>query len=241
MDNKKVLGISIVAVLVLVIAIVATSYATFTANLTGDKENKISTGYVKMNCAETTFNVQDVKPMTDQEGIAASDNVSKCVLTSEMNGTMTVGYDIALYDVDTVSPTDSIGVENVKIRVSKSVDSGAVQYITPSTDSSGALVSAFENNAGQYDKSIIAYTLDSAQLTGSHSVDYSIKAWVASEGAGSASSSTSTAEECSDSAYITKSSCQSAGEIWGSSKTQTQAGGSFSFKLKVGATQVLSE
>ena len=37
MDNKKVLGISIAAVVVLVIAIVATSYAAFTAQLTGTK------------------------------------------------------------------------------------------------------------------------------------------------------------------------------------------------------------
>ena len=84
MDNKKVLGISIAAVVVLVIAIVATSYAAFTAQLTGTKENKLTTGYVKMNCAETRFAIANTSAMTDAQGIAASDGyrqrleVSQC-------------------------------------------------------------------------------------------------------------------------------------------------------------------
>lgn len=239
MDNKKVLGISIAAVVVLVIAIVATSYAAFTAQLTGTKENKLTTGYVKMNCAETRFAIANTSAMTDAQGIAASDNVATCTLTSEMVGSMTVGYDVALYDVDATSPSDSLTKNDVKIQATKSIDSGAVSYLAGTSSTAGVTVGTLENSAGQYDTSITNYKLDSATLTGNHSVLYSIKAWVANDSGSSVTNSSSTGT-CSDTSYSTESACKDAGEIWGSSQTQTQAGSSFSFKLKIGATQVLS-
>ncbi len=91
MDNKKVLGISIAAVIVLVVAIIATSYAVFTANITGHEENVLTTGYVTLRCTESTFNVANTQPMTDAQGIAATNNAATCTLTSEMSCIMTVG------------------------------------------------------------------------------------------------------------------------------------------------------
>lgn len=240
MDNKKVLGISIAAVVVLVIAIIATSYAVFTAQLTGTKENVISSGYVKMNCAETNFNVSNTKVMTDAQGIAASDNVATCTLTSEMVGTMTVGYDVALYDVDSASPSDALTKDNVKIQATKKIDSGSVQYLAGTSSSAGVTVGSLSSSAGQYDTGITQYKLDSATLNGNHSVLYSIKAWVASDVGASNTSSSNTSGVCSNPTHTTESACKAAGEIWGTSQTQTQAGSSFSFKLKIGATQVLS-
>lgn len=240
MDNKKVLGISIAAVVVLVIAIIATSYAVFTAQLTGTKENKLTTGYVKMNCAETNFNVSNTKVMTDAEGIAASDNVATCTLTSDMVGTMTVGYDVALYDVDSASPSDALTKDNVKIQATKKIDSGSVQYLAGTSSSAGVTVGSLASSAGQYDTGITQYKLDSATLNGNHSVLYSIKAWVASDAGASNTSSSNTSGVCSDPTHTSESACKAAGEIWGTSQTQTQAGSSFSFKLKIGATQVLS-
>lgn len=239
MDNKKVLGISIAAVVILVIAIVATSYAAFTANITGTQENKLTTGYVKLNCAETNFTVNDVNPMTDAQGIAASNNAATCTLTSTMNGTMTVGYDIALYDVDTTTPNDALNTGNVKIQASKKVDNGAATYLAGSSASAGVLVNTIESAAGTHDTSITGYKLDSATLSGNHSVVYTVKAWVA-EGAegGDITTSENTSGVCSDPTYETESTCETAGGIWGTSQTATQAGSSFSFKLKLGATQV---
>ncbi|MGM9878689.1 MAG: hypothetical protein ACI31R_01525 [Bacilli bacterium] len=240
MDNKKVLGISIAAVVVLVIAIIATSYAAFTAQLTGTKENKLTTGYVKMNCAETHFEIANTQAMTDAEGIAASDNVATCTLTSEMVGTMTVGYDVALFDVDANSPSDALTQNNVKIQVSKSIDSGATTYLAGTSATEGVLVSSLASSTGSYDESITAYKLDSATLTGNHSVLYSIKAWVAEDVGGSTTSSSNTTGVCSDPTKTTEAECEEAKEIWGTSQTQTQAGSSFDFKLKIGATQPTS-
>lgn len=250
MNNKKVLGISIAAVVVLVIAIIATSYAVFTANITGTKQNVLTTGYVTMNCTETTFNVTDTQPMTDSQGIGANNNAATCTLTSTMNGTMTVGYDVGLKDVDIDDPsttgvnesTDSLGIGNVKIQATKSIDSGALTYLANSTASAGVLVQSIASSVGTYDSTTIpGYKLDSATLTGNHSVVYTVKAWVASEGSGSGSATTTNTDgTCSNKTYTTKTACEGAGEIWGYEQKVGQAGGSFSFKLAVGASQVLS-
>ena len=239
MDNKKVLIISVISVIALVIAIVGTSYAMFTANLTGTKENVINTGYVKMSCAETTFNVQNSSPMSDSEGIASTDNAATCTLTTEMRGTMRIGYDVALYEVDALTPSDSIGINNVKAQIYKSVDNGPATYLGGSSASSGVLINTLTSSSGTYDSSITSYNIDSAIVEGSQTVVYTIKNWVDST-ASSDTNSSSNPGTCSDSTYTDESTCEAAGEIWGSSQTESQEGGSFSFKLKIGATQVLS-
>ncbi len=239
MDNKKVLGISIAAVVILVIAIIATSYAMFTAELSGTKENKLTTGYVKMNCTEKTFSVSNTQPMTDAEGIAATDNLASCTLTSEMAGSMYVGYDVALYDVDSATPDDALSQDNVKIRAYKTVDGNTVDLANTSS-TAGVLVSSLTSSAGKYDTSISSYVIDSDYVSSNKTIVYNVKAWVASTGSSNVQSSTSTGE-CSNSTYTTQSTCEAAGEIWGSSQTKSQAGGSFTFKLKVGATQIFNK
>lgn len=243
MNNKKVIGVSIAVVIILVVAIIATSYAVFTANLTGVKENKLTTGYITLSCNETTFSVSNTQPMTDENGIAAGDNVATCTLKSEMVGEMNVGYDVALYDIDTLTPDDSLGQENVKIQATKSIDSATATYLAGSSATAGVLVGDLSSSAGLYDTSITGYKLDSDIVSGNHDILYSIKAWVSSTGDATDSDLTDTSKDgvCSDDAYTTEEACTGANEIWGYSQTHSQAGGSFSFKLKIGATQVLSD
>lgn len=237
MNNKKVLGISIVAVLVLVVAIVATSYAAFTTNLQGTKENVIRVGNVALNCAETTFNITNANPAANDAAGIAQANAATCKLTSTMNGDMIVGYDIALANVDADTPNDALGAGNIKIQASKKVDSGTATYLAGSSASAGVVVSSLSSKMGKYDTSL-AYTLDSATLRGNHTVDYVIKSWIAT--APATGNATTATNACSDSQYTTAENCTNAGEIWGPKQTQTQSGGSFSFKLKIGATQTTS-
>ena len=237
MDNKKVLGLSIVAVLVLVAAIIATSYAAFTADLTGTKENVIRVGNVALNCEETTFTINDTQPVTDAEGIADTNNSAICELTSEMNGDMIVGYDIALTDVDAVTPNDGLGEANIKIQASKSVDAGAKEYLAGSSATTGVLVSSLKAVKGKYDASL-PYTIDSATVRGNHTVNYNIKTWISSVADVEDQAAT---EACSDTQYTTAETCENAGEIWGTKQTQSQAGGTFSYKLTIGATQTDQE
>ena len=236
--KKKIITIAVIGVIVLIIAILGTAYAMFTANLTGVKENKLTTGYVSMSCNETNFTLSDTSAKTDEEGIALTNNEATCTLTTTLNGVMNIGYDVALYDVDSVTPSDSLGASNVKIQASK-VDNSATTYLAGTTATTGVLVSSLSSSAGQYDTSITGYKIDSATVNTTKTVEYKVKAWVASEG-GSSTTTTNTDGYCSDQTYTTKATCESAGEIWGYDQKIGQAGGSFSFKLKVGASQVLS-
>lgn len=238
MKNKKVIGITIAALLILVMAVVATSYAMFSANFTGTKENVLSTGYVTMNCNQTTFTLNDTNTLTDAQGIALNNNEATCTLTTTMNGTMTLGYDVALTDVDADTPSDGLGSSSIKIRALKE-KGGTAEYLAGSTATTGVLISSLQNQAGQYDTSITNYNIDSATTSVSEEVTYRVKAWVSGEVSGQVTN-TNTDGLCSDTTKTTEAECKAAGGIWGYDQKTEESGGSFSFKLKVGASQILN-
>ena len=238
-DNKKKkqITIAVIGVLILIIAVIGSAYAVFTATLTGVKENKLTTGYVTMSCTETNFTLENTSVLTDEQGIARNDNEATCTLVTTMNGTMNIGYDVALYDV---TNSAALSENNVKIQASK-VDNSTTSYLAGSSATTGVLVSSIKTSAGQYDTSITGYKLDSATVNTTKTIEYKVKAWVANEGSGSGSlTPTVTDGYCSNQTYTTKETCESAGEIWGYDQKIGQEGGTFSFKLKVGASQVLS-
>ena len=239
-DNKKKkqITIAVIGALILIIAIIGSAYAVFTATLTGVKQNKLTTGYVTMTCTETNFTLSDTSVKTDEEGIALENNEATCTLNTTMNGTMNIGYDVALYDVDSLTPSDSLTENNVKIQASK-VDNSTTSYLAGSSATEGVLVSSIKTSAGQYDTSITGYKLDSATVNTTKTIEYKVKAWVANE-TGNSTTTTNTDGYCSNQTYTTKETCESAGEIWGYDQKIGQEGGTFSFKLKVGASQVLS-
>ena len=244
MNNKKVLWLSVVAVVILVIAIVATSYATFTANLTGTKENKIQTGYVKMNCTESTMTVSDTQPMTDAQGIAATGNAATCTLSVTMNGTMKIGYEVGFANV---TPSTTLTTSDVKFQASKKVGSttATVQYLAGTTATTGKTFASIASTAGTTPAAnggplLSTYAIDTVDnITATQNIYYTIKAWVASEqgGTGSTTTTSNTTAHCSNSTYDNETACENAGEVWGTSQTAEQAGGTFSFKLTISSTQ----
>ena len=233
--DKKVKLLTAAGVLLLVVAIVGVSFAVFTANLTGVKENKLTTGYVTMTCTETNFTLENTSVLTDEQGIALENNEATCTLAATMAGTMNIGYDVALYDV---TNSAALSENNIKIQASK-VDNSNTTYLAGSSATTGVLVSSIKTSAGQYDTSITGYKLDSATVNQTKTIEYKVKAWVANE-EGNSTTTTNTDGYCSDTTKTTKETCESAGEIWGYDQKIGQAGGTFSFKLKVGASQVLS-
>ena len=234
-NKKKQITIAVIGVLILVIAIVGSAYAVFTATLTGVKENKLTTGYVTMTCNETNFTLSDTSVKTDEEGIALENNEATCTLNTTMNGTMNIGYDVALYDV---TNSTALTENNIKIQASK-VDNSTTSYLAGSSATTGVLISSIKTQAGQYDTSITGYKIDSATVNQTKTIEYKVKAWVANQ-EGNSVTTTNTDGYCSDETITTQSACEQAGEIWGYDQKVGQAGGTFSFKLKVGASQVLS-
>ena len=236
-DNKKKkqITIAVIGVLILIIAIIGSAYAVFTATLTGVKQNKLTTGYVTMSCTETNFTLENTSVLTDEQGIALDNNEATCTLSTTMNGTMNIGYDVALYDV---TNSAALTENNIKIQASK-VDNTTTSYLAGSSATTGVLVSSIKTSAGQYDTTITGYKIDSATVNQTKTIEYKVKAWVANE-EGNSTTTTNTDGYCSDTTKTTKEACESAGEVWGYDQKIGQAGGTFSFKLKVGASQVLS-
>ena len=205
--NKKPLIVLSIVTGLLLVALVAVSYAAFTANLTGVKQNKLTTGYVLMNCSETNFTLSNTQPLTDEQGIALQNN------------------EATLTDAD------------VKIRASKTENSNTTYVQGTATE--GVLLSTIASTGGQYDESITGYKVDSGTVNTSKTITYNVKSWVASEQTGE-NTTTNTDGYCSDETKTTKAACEQAGEIWGYNQKSSQAGGTFSFKLKVGAKQIYS-
>ena len=233
--DKKAKLLTAAGVLLLVVAIVGVSFAVFTANLTGVKENKLTTGYVTMTCTETNFTLENTSVLTDEQGIALENNEATCTLAATMAGTMNIGYDVALYDV---TNSAALSENNIKIQASK-VDNSTTSYLAGSSATTGVLISSIKTQAGQYDTSITGYKIDSATVNQTKTIEYKVKAWVANQ-EGNSVTTTNTDGYCSDETITTQSACEQAGEIWGYDQKVGQAGGTFSFKLKVGASQVLS-
>ena len=234
-NKKKQITIAVIGVLILIIAIIGSAYAVFTATLTGVKQNKLTTGYVTMSCTETNFTLENTSVLTDEQGIALDNNEATCTLSTTMNGTMNIGYDVALYDV---TNSAALTENNIKIQASK-VDNTTTSYLAGSSATTGVLVSSIKTSAGQYDTTITGYKIDSATVNQTKTIEYKVKAWVANE-EGNSTTTTNTDGYCSDTTKTTKEACESAGEVWGYDQKIGQAGGTFSFKLKVGASQVLS-
>ena len=233
-NNKKPLIVLSIVTGLLLVALVAVSYAAFTATLSGVKENKLTTGYVTMVCNETNFTLENTQPLTDEQGLALQNNEATCTLSTTMQGTMNIGYDFALYDV---TPSAALTDANIKIRASKTENSSTTYVQGTATE--GVLLSTIASTGGEYDESITGYKVDSGTVNTSKTITYNVKSWVASEQTGE-NTTTNTDGYCSDETKTTKAACEQAGEIWGYNQKSSQAGGTFSFKLKVGAKQIYS-
>lgn len=90
--NKKVMIITIVSLLILVVSVFFTSYAAFTANITGTKEQTLaSNGFVTLSCSDVNFSVANAN--------IGDKGTYTCALNANINGAMKIGYDIALTNV----------------------------------------------------------------------------------------------------------------------------------------------
>ena len=209
--NKKVLILTVCSLFVLVAAVIATSFAAYSATITGTEIQSLgSNGYVSMSCSDTNFNVTNAN--------VGDKGTYTCDLKYNLTGTMTVGYDFALTDV--------------------SCSSGATCLIDVKKGStslhSNKNITSLASSKGTYDSTITSYNLDSGTLSSTSTVSYTVDAWISAAPA----NTTSTTEACSDTQYSTAETCKNAGEIWGTKQSATQGGATFSFKAKFGAKQI---
>lgn len=164
--NKKTLILSILAVLVLIIAVVGVSYAMYTFAATGTKENYIQTGSISLNYQnEATCTVSNAYPKTMEVGLANPDCTMSFDVVASLAGTTTINYELGLtYDGAVTLPTNAIRFTLQK----------GETYILGSA-AAGVLMSDY-TAAGAIAGLTNRIQADSFTASGTHS--YVLKAWV---------------------------------------------------------------
>ena len=172
MENKKTLVLSIVGVLVLVIAVVGVSFAMYSFTGTGSRENVIKTGTVSLDCDFTTLTLTNQYPSTDAVGSALTgENTSAtCTMAAEMNGSMTINYELALVDI---VPGNTLTSDHIKFNFTKNAE---YKYGSANT---GVTVASHAVDGNKGTLITDGYVLDSGSFTQSGSNSYVLKAWVA--------------------------------------------------------------
>lgn len=260
MENNKTMVLSILGVLVLVIAVVGVSFAMYTFSATGTRENTISTGSVSLTFSadqQQLFALDNEYIKTDAQGLASEGKTFS--LTSALNGTMNVAYEIGFTEVtqDNTNLTDSLVMVNIK--------DNNDNYLMGSA-SAGATINSVKANVG-FDQTAIdnmitgnaaastgkvlansfllnEYVFDKGTIDGTTGVNktYTIKAWISDQyqlkggEASTANKTYCTVGDAVDSSKNTAEECKAAGGTWTQEKATTAE--TFSFKIKVSATQV---
>lgn len=217
--NKKTLILSILGVLLLVIAVVGVSFAMYTFSATGTKENVIQTGSVSISYDDTAeggaadaggvLSLTNQYPMTDANGIAQTGegNVLAFTVAAEINGTMTIKYDLGF---DAITEGTTLTDDMIKFVMYKQGNETPIL----GTATTGVTVASRASVAGP-NNYITTYGLTGGTFTATAKDMYTIKAWVSEE------------YDLSTDGVQTEGNTQS-----GTTKSET-----FSFKVKVVAKQ----
>lgn len=244
MNEKRAKYISALAVLLIVVAVFGASYAMFSFNASGTKENVINSGNVDISFKNaTSINLTKVYPLTDAVGAAGTDPNSASMefdVTSKINGTMTIYYDLYLKDI---TPGATLTSNYVKFNLKRTLADGTESYVLGS-ESTGVTVASLVTKAGQYvtmgnagsGTGITGYAIDSNSTATNETVHYKLTAWVAD---GFTYNNTKTSVEgCSKSTYTTEADCKANGGVWGSKQSSTTGDAeTFSFKVAIKAVQ----
>ena len=148
MKEKRNKIMMIILLGVLIIVIIALSYATFRFSITGS-ENVITLGKLELTLTEgDTINLEDTYPLTDAEGLA----LDGYDFTLENTGTAAVDYVIYLDNVEIDAPDVKLDDKYLKYSFDKNDSIGTAEYLeTLGTDGSrildqGTLDSGEENS-----------------------------------------------------------------------------------------------
>ena len=133
MQKKKELIISIVAIVVLVLAIVGVSFAAFNYSRTGEKVNTITSGAISMQYTETDNVIQIDKalPTTDATGTVRlkEGEYFDFSVSGTIQGTANINWEITAEDITTAER--KIDGSNIKLYLTEVNDSQETEVMAP--------------------------------------------------------------------------------------------------------------
>ena len=135
MFKKKENIVIIVALIIMVIAIIGVSYATFNYSGLGTKVNTITTGAIKMTYTEddNIISMSGALPTTDKTGKVRLNpgEYFDFTVSSEITGNVNINYEISAKDVTTSER--KIDGSNIKLYLTRLTDDGEEELMTPET------------------------------------------------------------------------------------------------------------
>ena len=208
MNNKKTLILTVLGVLILVIAVVGVTFAMYSFVGTGTKVNVITTGTVSMNYVQnTTIALDNQYPMSDNIGAAQTGVANTLSFTVSATMSGTMTINYEL-GLDSIVEGATLKDDYIKFNLKK-----GASYVV-GTDSTGVTLASIAGTAGP--KNLIsAYYLSAGSFNATASETFVLTAWVADDYTLPSTGNTTS----------------------GDTQTNTTTSETFSFKVKVVATQ----
>lgn len=134
-DSTKKVLLSVLGVAILVVAVVGVSFAFFTYSKQGSTENTITTGTLVFKYEEKTggINLTNAIPISDEEGkaLTGSSNVFDFTVTSNIQGDVSINYEIAVKETSNQEENTTLDSKYVKLRLStmNSSDGSGLQEV----------------------------------------------------------------------------------------------------------------
>lgn len=168
-DNKKVFA-TVIALLLLLVAVVGVSFAMYSFSAAGTKENVIQTGSVSITFNNvSSINLTNEYPVTDAKGVTLENGVMEFDVRGELNGSMKVDYDLTITEI---TPGATLTAEYVKFNLTQKLGDAAATYVLGS-ETTGVALSGYSN--GTTPIATASYESTSALTRVDH---YVLRAWV---------------------------------------------------------------
>lgn len=175
MNNKssKDILLSMIGVLILIVAVIGISYALWTQNFVGNKENSIRTGNVNFSYTENSTNgiyLDNALPMDDEAGKSLSGDRNEFDFTVSSSSAGITNFDYEIYAVE--NENNTLDRKYVKVYLTDINDTPVSGYNNK--------VPTFEelNSSSIGDNSKMLY---SSELGPIESKKFRLRIWVSSE------------------------------------------------------------
>lgn len=188
-NNYKGIFLSILGILILVILVLAVSYAAFTFSQTGIKTNTITTGIINMTYSESEngINLVNALPITDEQGknLAGVNNVFDFTVDTTINGYGTTNVNYAITATSSDSTVDDSAIKIYLTNMDNDADS---EILAPTKISGLSTTTGSEN----YNAPSGEFILSTGTLDSSSSHKYRLRMWVSDDYTNAAGSGTYT-------------------------------------------------
>ena len=180
-NNSKQVLLSVLGVAILVVAVVGVSFAAFSYQGIGVRENTITTGTISMNYSEPEngIHLTEALPMTDDQGkkLTGQNNTFDFTITATISGKATINYAIVAVP-DAGNRGTAVTNDTVKVYLTDQEDTATGNTTDPTILSE--LASSDTASSAGVPSSLGGYVLKtgtySSTATGD---DYRLRMWIA--------------------------------------------------------------